>query len=170
MAKKSPTPAKTKRTASKTSKSSHSNSLELAVQLSDVVQIRSVVLASCTAHRSSDANVHDGEVYVTIDIGEVEFGRYAEQHQFFVRPDFLLKAVKEGSEDIEPLLVIKASFTLFYNVESLDQFSDEHLHAFAMTNGIFNAWPYWREFAQNTIARMGLPPIMVPVFRFPRTE
>jgi len=37
--------------------------------------------------------------------------------------------------------------------------------AFARTNGIYNAWPYWREFVQNMIARMNLPPLVIPVFR-----
>ena len=51
-------------------------------------------------------------------------------------------------------------------MKSFEGINDEHLHAFSATNGVFNAWPYWREFVQNTTARMGLPtPVIVPVFR-----
>jgi preprotein translocase subunit SecB len=32
-------------------------------------------------------------------------------------------------------------------------------------NGVFHVWPYWREMVQNTLARMGLPPLILPVFR-----
>jgi hypothetical protein len=37
--------------------------------------------------------------------------------------------------------------------------------AFATINEVFNAWPCWREYVQNVVARMGLPSITVPVFR-----
>lgn len=39
------------------------------------------------------------------------------------------------------------------------------LDEFAKLNGVFNAWPYWREFVQNTLVRMGLPPLALPLYR-----
>jgi len=41
---------------------------------------------------------------------------------------------------------------------------------FAETNGLYNAWPYWREFVQNTAARMSLPGLTVPVLRLGRSQ
>jgi preprotein translocase subunit SecB len=52
-------------------------------------------------------------------------------------------------------------------VTSLEGLTEAHLDAFAKTNAVFNAWPYWREFVQSTTVRMGLPPLVTPVFRFP---
>ena len=170
MAKKSRIPAKAKPLASKLQSDGPVNPLELAAPLVGRVRIHEVVLAESITRRSADADMHDGGVHVAIDIGEVEFGREAEFDQFFVKPTFLLTATKKDLPDDELLLFITASFVLIYSASSLGEFTDEQIEAFAKTSGIYNAWPYWREFAQSTAARMGLPPVMVPVFRFPEPE
>ena len=35
--------------------------------------------------------------------------------------------------------------------------------AFGKINGIFNIWPYWREYVQSSISRIGLPPVAIPL-------
>jgi hypothetical protein len=40
--------------------------------------------------------------------------------------------------------------------------------AFAAVNGRYNAWPYIREFFQSATARMGIQPLVVPVYRVPQ--
>lgn len=42
---------------------------------------------------------------------------------------------------------------------------DSFFSAFANVNGMFNAWPYARELVHSTVARMGLPPMILPVYR-----
>jgi hypothetical protein len=42
---------------------------------------------------------------------------------------------------------------------------EETLEGFAQTNGIFHAWPYARELVTNTISRMRLPAITLPLFK-----
>lgn len=42
------------------------------------------------------------------------------------------------------------------------------IKAFAMSNGMLNVWPYWREFVQSITSRAGLPPLTVPLFRVHR--
>lgn len=37
--------------------------------------------------------------------------------------------------------------------------------AFAKTNTLIHVWPYFREFVQSMTARMGLPPLPLPLFR-----
>jgi hypothetical protein len=44
--------------------------------------------------------------------------------------------------------------------------SSEELQAFANTNALMNCWPYWRELVQNMVARMNLPPFVVPLLRY----
>ncbi len=39
------------------------------------------------------------------------------------------------------------------------------LEQFAKVNGIYNAWPYLREIVQSTTTRMGIAPLMLPLFR-----
>jgi hypothetical protein len=44
--------------------------------------------------------------------------------------------------------------------------SSEELQAFANTSALMNCWPYWRELVQNMVARMNLPPFVVPLLRY----
>lgn len=52
----------------------------------------------------------------------------------------------------------------------VDSIAPELVQDFAELNGIYNAWPYWRELAQNLMARIGLYGIVVPVFRIASDE
>jgi len=65
----------------------------------------------------------------------------------------------------EPVILIDASFLVSYRIENFEGLSKKGFERFANLNGIYNAWPYWREFVQNTIVRMGLPSLSIPVFR-----
>lgn len=42
------------------------------------------------------------------------------------------------------------------------------LDEFARTNGLYNAWPFLRELVQSTTMRMGIAPLMLPMFRINR--
>ena len=39
---------------------------------------------------------------------------------------------------------------------------------FSRFNVGYHAWPYWREYVQSTSARIGIPPIPVPMFLLPK--
>lgn len=79
--------------------------------------------------------------------------------------EFEMLAAPEGCGDGEKPIQIKAVLALTYDCEEVSSFDDSALEAFGKINGVYNAWPYWREFVQNTVARMGLPPLIVPTFR-----
>jgi hypothetical protein len=70
----------------------------------------------------------------------------------------------EGTEG-EALIGVDVLFRLDYALKSPATFTQEEIDAFGELNGVYNAWPYWRECVQSTLARMGLPTIVVPVFR-----
>lgn len=74
-----------------------------------------------------------------------------------------------GKETGKPVLTIDASFVLTYQIDSFAGLTQEGFEQFANLNGIHNAWPYWREFVQNIIGRMGLPQLTMPVFRIVQT-
>jgi preprotein translocase subunit SecB len=81
-----------------------------------------------------------------------------------VIPEFLFEAFGENKTK-EPVIVINASFVLTYKINDFQGLTQKGFEQFANLNGIYNAWPYWREFVQNIIARMGLSPLSIPVFR-----
>ena len=47
---------------------------------------------------------------------------------------------------------------------------DSFFGAFASLNGTYNAWPYLRELVQDLAARLGVPGLLLPVYRVPRSE
>lgn len=67
-------------------------------------------------------------------------------------------------------LSLLAAFDLLYDLPKAKDFAAADLSRFANVNGVYNAWPYWRELVQSITVRMGLPPIVLPVFRIPRRE
>ncbi|HLA86324.1 MAG TPA: hypothetical protein VJL29_16175 [Thermoguttaceae bacterium] len=73
--------------------------------------------------------------------------------------DNVARAVGES----EPAIEVSSEYQLTYEISDISQFSDEQLHAFGCINGLYHAWPYWREYVQSCIARMGLPSFIVPV-------
>ena len=86
-----------------------------------------------------------------------------ENKLIFVFADFELEAHTDEIE--EPVVNVSASFLLMYEMRDIEGFTDDHYEQFAKMNGVFNAWPYWREYVQNVTVRMGLPALTVPVFR-----
>lgn len=82
---------------------------------------------------------------------------------FYVVAPIEAQVMLAGSS--EPVVVIKAKYELKYSFPVDLAPTQEELGAFAEVNGIFNAWPYWREFIQSTISRMNLPPVILPLFR-----
>ena len=71
-----------------------------------------------------------------------------------------------SADDEEKLQAeVRATFELSYEIPEEESFSPEELEAFGEVNAVFNAWPYWRELVQASLARMSLPPLTLPVFR-----
>lgn len=73
---------------------------------------------------------------------------------------------KTGLGDPSSVLVRMAStFELIYSLPDVIKPTPNEINAFCKTNAMLNSWPYWREFVQNTIVRMNLPPLTLPLFR-----
>lgn len=70
----------------------------------------------------------------------------------------------EGTTEVQ----VDASFELIYSLsqELNPAPTQEELQAFADTNAVMNCWPYWRELVQNMVAKMNLPPLVVPLIRW----
>ncbi len=60
---------------------------------------------------------------------------------------------------------IRATYELRYHLPEELPASATDLNQFAQTNGIFNAWPFFREFVQSSFERMHLPTLTLPVYR-----
>ncbi len=143
--------------------------LERAAPVIERAQILSVLLAESQAKRTPDADLKAQGLTTDIQISNVEVGSNRDSKQIFVMPSFALNITKKGDEDAGPVpvLSVEAKFVLIYSVDTFDGLNDENIGSFGVTNGVFNAWPYWREFVQNTVTRMGLQGLIIPLFRVP---
>lgn len=83
---------------------------------------------------------------------------------FLVTPTIDARIVPEGQEG-EPAVWVRAVYELTYSLPQGFSATRSELNTFAQTNGVFNVWPYWREFVQSMFVRMNLPPLVLPVFR-----
>ena len=84
---------------------------------------------------------------------------------FYVRAGIELEI---GSEDTPQVVLIKVQYELEYHLPEDFKAKRAELTAFASVNGVFNAWPYFRETLQSVTQKMNLPPVVLPVYRVPQ--
>ena len=63
------------------------------------------------------------------------------------------------------VIAVEATFELLYQIPAELKPTKAEIRAFAHTNAMLNSFPYWREYVQSSVARMGLPPLVLPLFR-----
>jgi len=135
--------------------------LEAGLLVSDRVQLKDVRLISSKCDQIPEASAGPK----TYDINystEVQVDR--KSGYIIVIAKFHFEAFVESKTKM-PVVLIESSFLLAYKIENFEGLTQQGFEQFANLNGIYNAWPYWREFVQNSIVRMGLPSLSIPVFR-----
>jgi len=154
----------TKKTLTKKKKQDRRADLKLAIKISEQVELEEVKLLM--SEFSQLPPITQGDKVFDVDrTVRVEVNK--DENMIIVFPNFELKGYsdKKRAKQDEPFLNIKAMFALVYRAKDLSNLSEKAFDSFGQANGIYNAWPYWREFVQNVTTRMGLPPLTVPVFR-----
>jgi preprotein translocase subunit SecB len=129
-----------------------------------VVQIESVRL--CEAHYRSavqPSEIADAIKITTSRKTEV-VKEPTDDRSFRIETAFTME-VRSTDDDEKLQAEIRGTFELSYEIPDDDSFSSEELEAFGEVNAVFNAWPYWRELVQASLARMSMPPLTMPVFR-----
>ena len=137
------------------------NGLKKLIAEVEIEDVRLVEANVATKVRSpSGAGAVDLLVNRTAEISEHQ----EENGTFFVVATMRAQLVPEQAAE-EPLVSIETKFELQYRLPEGFHVDSQTLTAFAETNGIYNAWPYWREFVQSMFVRMGLPPLALPLLR-----
>ena len=134
-----------------------------------VIEIKSVRL--CEAHCRSA--VHPSETAGTINVKNSYKAAVVKEpgEDGFLRIETIFAMeVRRESDKGKLQAEIRGTFELSYKVPDDESFSSEDLDAFGQVNAVFNAWPYWRELVQASLARMSMPLLAVPVFRLPRNR
>ena len=84
-------------------------------------------------------------------------------HELDVAVSLFVSAKADDSASGVDVFRIESVFHLRYTLSGDEVPNESQLEAFAKLNGIYNVWPYWREYVQSSSARMGLPPVVLPV-------
>ena len=127
------------------------------------VEIEGVRLVEANVETKVRSPADTGAVDLLVN-RTAEIGERQDNGTFFVVAKIGAQLVSEEAKE-EPLVSIETSFELQYCLPEGLRVEPQTLTTFAETNGIYNAWPYWREFVQSMFARMGLPPVVLPLLR-----
>jgi len=130
-------------------------------------ELRGIKLAESSCHSLPAEMSESGELDVRLKWSARAVLKSA--GAFSVLADIEVLLIPSGAADGEGARVW-ARFELRYFVPNDVELSEGLLEEFATTNGIFNAWSYWREYVQSTLSRMELPPLSLPLYRVPAEE
>ena len=140
--------------------------MELAIPVSDRVQIQDVRLIRCNCSITPAAVAPPLPPRFRPTLERKAATQVNQEHsQIAVFVDFRFSAVRDEGENLEPCVSVESTFLVSYTAENLTGLKAENFDSFGALNGVFNAWPYWRELLHNTISRMGLPAFVLPVLR-----
>ena len=134
--------------------------LDLASYVSDRVEIQNVHLLETRAKRGRIRDKMPGSLQFSV---QVLTKVNQTKSMLAVQPRLTLVAKYDDAEDGDEALRIEASYSLAYALKSAEGLTSDHFDAFGGTNGLYNAWPFWREYVQATTARLGLPALTIPV-------
>lgn len=131
-----------------------------ALGISRVVQIENVFLASCntSVRRASPIVEIEGEQRIHI---ELTTQSTCEDSKIIV---FVVVKLTTGDES-QIAILMEFTFVATYVIPEGLSFPQADIDAFGALNGVFNVWPFAREFVQNMSTRMGLPCLTIPVHR-----
>jgi len=149
----------------KTVKKESKSDFALGLMVSDRVQLMDVRLINCKCEQKPEA-IKGEKFYDITHSANVNVDK--EKGYLLVFAQFHFKS-GSNKQITEPMIIIEATFLLVYEIDDFEGLNKAAFEQFANLNGIYNAWPYWRELVQNTISRMELPPLTIPVFRITKT-
>jgi hypothetical protein len=137
-------------------------SAEYALQVSDRVEIREVILVAAGLSRT---RWREG-VSLNVDVQRRARATMDRAGGVLrVQADLTFVAREPGAAQEPNPIEVRATYELMYAISEQSDLTQEHFDAFAEMNGVFNAWPYFREFLNSSLVRMGLPPFTLPVLR-----
>ncbi|GEM_PF-1210413 len=70
-----------------------------------------------------------------------------------------------GATGQRPVFSLNCTYELDYRLRAGFTPTKRQVKAFREGNAVFNIWPYFREYLQDTLARMGWPPLTAPFLR-----
>ena len=146
------------------------NPIKLAGRVAANVELQTIALRSLIARFEGDPLAppqFPPSGHIQLSSGHQVAWQIRQEERFLdVRISFSTQG-KEKATNLERLRV-DCELTLRYVLSPSLDVTEEHFKHFANLNAVVNAWPYYREAVQNCISRMGLPTLVLPLYRLPQ--
>jgi preprotein translocase subunit SecB len=140
------------------------NSLERAAKIVPFVELKDIFMLEGDFFRSREFLDEAKSVDLKFDIS-TKVTDYDKKHlEIGVH---LLLSSTDCKTDVKHFQV-RASYCLTYDISPKGRITKKDREAFGAVNGVYNCWPYWREFVQSATLRLNLPPLTLQVLRIPR--
>lgn len=131
----------------------------------NALQLELIYLHQAESSLNGDTTPYDlSESSINIGL-DFSVGSYIEKEEkkkkLIVYPCKNLAEFKDTGTD-EVMFAIKTEFRAVYSIQS-DDLEDEALAVFGKENVMYHTYPYFREYLQNLLLRMGLPTFTMPM-------
>jgi preprotein translocase subunit SecB len=144
------------------------NQLQNAIYLHSRAEIKSLRLAWSRIESQSIVRASSTEgLSLEIDFKPAAFRVGPEG--LTLDTDFKFAIAREGQKD-NPVVLIECRFEGQYALVPEYIPSEEQIEAFRTANAVFNCWPFFREYVQNTTVRLGFPPPPIPFLRMTQKQ
>ncbi len=122
------------------------------------VSLSQILLNDCSA-KKYEIKTKGGAIDLDITM-KLAYDQNASEVSFITT--YKLDGVKRSEGAEEKVFTITASFLLSYMKKKEIEVTKEFVNVFKENSIELVSWPYFREFVQNMISRMGFPPLTLP--------
>ena len=137
---------------------------QLAITVHQNAEIDVVRLARAKAAADRPGIALKGPIVISMDVKAKDVE--ASPGNLLVEVSFRLSGSrKEDQPKSRTVVCIECTFEVSYQLRPGFTPTLEQVKAFKDGNAIFNCWPYCRQYVQETIQRLGYPPLMLPFLR-----
>lgn len=122
------------------------------------ISLTQILLNDCSA-KKHEVKSKGGAIDLDISM-KLGFDQNASEVSFITT--YKLEGVKRSEGTDEKVFTITTSFLLSYMKTKEVEVTKEFVNVFKNNSIELVSWPYFREFVQNMISRMGFPPLTLP--------
>ncbi len=129
--------------------------------IAQVMQLDSIRFADCAFSYLECTE----EVETPVRIGVMDQKTTLVDEELRVVINFEFHTPSPFEEESSKRVDIRACVEVIYMANEDAEFDESDAEVFGRVNGIYNAWPYWREYVHTSLVRLGLPAFDLPLLR-----
>lgn len=142
--------------------------IDVCNALAASVELLSVNLVETNAKLlMSGLSFEDESLHLVVDSPQFMADVQRDKNMLLCGARFRLRITCNPEDSVVDFFEVFAEYVLPYRVPKDVACTDDGGALFASRNGVFNAWPFFRELAHSVAARMNFPSVVLPLLRLP---